>query len=288
MFGSLICLTNPEVGREAELKIVPAVKRKKVMVIGGGLAGLEAARVAALRGHHVSLYEEEDKLGGQWRLASTPPHKQGFNDLLNYLSNQIRKNGVEVTLGKKVTAADVKDQSPDAVVVATGATPLSPHIPGVGQERVLTAQDVLRGHGTIGDRVLIVGGGGIGLETAEFLEEKGKEVTVVEMLKRVGKDMGATIRWNLLYRIKERDIKIFTSTEVDEIKNQRVVVTKNGSKETWEGFDTVVLAVGMRSRNKIADEIKGMVEEVYVIGDAAGPRKGVSAMREGAEVGRII
>ena len=100
--------------------------------------------------------------------------------------------------------------------------------------------------------------------------------------------MGETVRWNLLYRIKERDIKIFTSTEVDEIKNQRVVVTKNGSKETWEGFDTVVLAVGMRSRNKIADEIKGMVEEVYVIGDAAGPRKGVSAMREGAEVGRII
>lgn len=288
MFGSLICLTNPEVGREAELKIIPAVKRKKVMVIGGGLAGLEAARVAALRGHRVSLYEEGDKLGGQWRLAATPPHKQGFNELINYLSNQILKNGVEVTLGKKVTAADVDDQRPDAVVVATGATPLLPYIRGVEQERVVTAHDVLRGHDRIGDRVLIVGGGGIGLETAEFLEDRGKEVTVVEMLKRVGKDMGATVRWNLLHRIKEGGIKTFTSTEVDEIGNQGIEVKKNGSKETWEGFDTVVLAVGMRSRNKIVDEIKGKVEEVYVIGDAADPRKGVSAMREGAEVGRKI
>jgi 2,4-dienoyl-CoA reductase-like NADH-dependent reductase (Old Yellow Enzyme family)/thioredoxin reductase len=287
LFGSLSCLVNPEAGREAEFQLMPAVKQKVVMVIGGGLAGLEAARIVALRGHLVSLYEEEGRLGGQWLLAAAP-HKQEFNDLTDYLSYQIRKLGVDVRLGRTVTASDVEHLTPDAVVVATGAVPFIPPIPGAEQKWVVTAHDVLRGFARIGNRVLVVGGGGVGLETAEFLQARGKEVTVIERLKRVGNDIGPTVRWNLLHRLKERSIKVFTCTEVNEIGRRGIVVTRNGRKETWEGFDTIVLALGIRSRNEIAAQIKGKVKEVYVVGDAANPRRGVDAMREGAEVGRRI
>ncbi|MGD9033242.1 MAG: FAD-dependent oxidoreductase [Desulfobacteraceae bacterium] len=288
MFGSLVCLVNPEAGKETEFKRIPAVDPKSVVVVGGGLAGLEAARVAASRGHHVRLYEEGDELGGQWRLAATPPHKEKFIDLIHYLAKQIQKLGVEVRLGKTATAAHVAHQSPDVVVVATGGVPSVPTLPGMEQEKVITAHHVLRGYGPIGKQVLIVGGGGLGLETADFLQDKGKEVTVVEILKRVGKDVGATVRWSLLHRLRERGIRIFTSTKVDEMSRKGIVVTKNGTKETWQGFDTIVLATGVKSRKEIVDEIKGKVKEVYVIGDAAAPRRGVDAMREGAEVGRRI
>ena len=258
------------------------------MIIGGGLAGMESARITASRGHHVTLYEAGERLGGQWLLATVPPHKQGFKDLVDFLSNQIGKLGVDLVLGKTVTADLVERQKPDAVIVATGATPIIPSIPGVEQEKVITAHDVLRRYKNTGDRVLIIGGGGIGLETAEFLEEKGKDVTIVEMLKKIGKGMGATVRWNLFYRIKGRAVKIFPSTKVEEITGQGIVVTREGHQETWEGFDTVVMAVGIMSTNELADKIKDKVKEVYVIGDAADPRRGVDAMREGAEVGRRI
>jgi NADPH-dependent 2,4-dienoyl-CoA reductase/sulfur reductase-like enzyme len=288
MYGSLMCLANPEAGRENEFVLKPANKPKKVLIIGGGLAGLETARIAASRGHQVSIHEESDELGGQWLLAAAPPHKMGFKSLTNYLTGQIRKLGVEVELGKKVTLAAVVANKPDAVVIATGATPLIPQIPGVDQQHVITAQDVLKGYEVMGSRVIVIGGGAVGLETAEFLEEKGKDVTVVEMIKKIGQGMGATIKWNLLNRIKGHSLKTIASTRVDEIGESAIKVTKDGTEETWEGFDSIVLAVGIQSRNELVDGIKEKIKEVYVIGDAAEPRKGVDAMREGAEVGRKI
>ena len=288
MYGSLICLVNPEAGREADFALKSAKKPKKVMIIGGGLAGLETARIAASRGHLVSVYEQEDELGGQWLLAAVPPHKEVFNALKNYLIGQINKHGVTVKLGHEVSLADVEKHKPDAVVIATGATPLIPPIPGVEREHVITAQAVLKGSKVMGDRVLVIGGGAVGLETAEFLKEKGKDVTVVEMIKKIGQGMGATIRWNLLSRMKGSGLKTVTSTRVDEISAEGIKVTKDGKVEIWEGFDTVVLAVGIQSRTDLVDGVKEIIREVYVIGDSAEPRKGVDAMREGAEVGRKI
>ncbi|MCP4683419.1 MAG: FAD-dependent oxidoreductase [Desulfobacterales bacterium] len=288
MYGSLICLANPEAGRETEFKLKSADIPKTVTIVGGGLAGMEAARICALRGHHVTLYEKGETLGGQWLLAAVPPHKDVFNSLIEYLTGQIQKLDVEVELGQEVTLSDMEEKGPDAVIIATGATALIPTIPGVDQAHVITAQEILRGYDKIGERVLVIGGGAMGLEVAELLMEKGKDVTVVEMLKKIGQGMGATIRWNLLNRLGKNGIKIFKSTMVNEISEKEVVITKNGNKETWEGFDTIVLAVGMESRNEIADEIKGKVKEVYVIGDALSPRRGVDAMREGAETGLRI
>ena len=284
----ITCTVNPEAGREREMGIVPASRSKKVLVIGGGLAGLEVARVAALRGHEVSLYEEDEETGGQWILASKPPHKQDHIKLLDYLSWQLEKLGVERNVGKQVSLEMVERLKPDVVVVATGAMPLVPAITGVDCEEVTTAWDILRGQ-EAGRRVLVIGGGMTGIETAEFLAQKGKEVVVVEQLKRVGADMGATVRWHLMNRIGTQSIQMLTSTKVKEIQPKgRVVVSRNGSEETLEAFDTIVLACGVNPGDMLSAEIRGTVEEVYVIGDAFKPRRGVEAIRDGSEIGRKI
>lgn len=288
MYGSLICLVNPEAGREAEFALQIAKKPKKVMIIGGGLAGLETARIAASRGHDVSIYEKGDELGGQWLLAAVPPHKEVFNALKNYLIGQVDKHGVTVKLGHEVSLADVEKNSPDAVVIATGATPLIPPIPGVDRESVILAQDVLKGHEVTGSHVTVIGGGAVGLETAEFLVDQGKDVTVVEMLKKIGQGMGATIRWNMLSRMRGQGPKMITSARVDEIGEKEIKLTKDGGDVTWETYDAIVLAVGIQSVNELVDGVREKIEEVYVIGDAAEPRKGVDAIREGAEVGRRL
>lgn len=284
----ITCTVNPQAGREREMKIISASRPRRVLVIGGGLAGLEAARVAALRGHRVALYEEDGEFGGQWVLAARPPHKQDHSMLLDHLSWQLQKLGVECHLGVGADTSTVQEVRPDVVIMATGAAPLVPPIAGIGRPEVTTAWEVLQGRAA-GRRVLIIGGGLTGLETAEFLAQGDKEVVVVEQLKRAGADMGATVRWHLINRTRDQKIRIFTSTEVREIRpGGVVVVSRNGGQETWSGFDTVVLACGARSRDGLSAEIGGLVAEVHVIGDAAKPRRGLEAIREGSEIGRRI
>jgi len=282
------CTVNPEAGREREMVLKPAPRRRRVMVIGGGLSGLEAARVAAARGHQVTLYEENADLGGQWLLASKPPHKEDHLLLLGYLVGQLDKLGVERKCGLKVTAAMVEDARADVVLVATGAKPVVPPIPGVDREEVVTAWDVLGG-GKVGRRVLVVGGGLTGLETAEFLAGQGKEILLVEMLKRIGADMGGTVRWHWMNRTKHLNIKTFASTQIKEIRSKGVVVvSRNGVEETWDGFDTVVLACGVRPKDELSKQVQGKAYEVHVIGDAAKARRGIEAIRSGSEMGRKI
>jgi 2,4-dienoyl-CoA reductase-like NADH-dependent reductase (Old Yellow Enzyme family)/thioredoxin reductase len=284
----ITCTVNPEAGREQEMVITPTPRRKKVMIIGGGLSGLEAARVAAARGHQVTLYEENVDLGGQWLLASKPPHKEDHLLLLGYLVGQLDKLGVELKCGVRATAALVEEAGPDVVLVATGSLPLVPPIPGVDRDEVVTAWDVLGGK-TVGRRVLVVGGGLTGLETAEFLAGQGKEIVLVEMLKRIGADMGGTVRWHLMNRTKNLSIKTFVSTQIKEIRaNGVVVVSRNGVEETWDGFDTVVLACGVRPKDELSKQVQGKANEVHVIGDAAKARRGIEAIRNGSEMGRKI
>ena len=202
-FGPIQCPVNPALGRERELGIVPVTEKKKVLVIGGGPAGLEAARVAALRGHEVTLYEKGQRLGGQWLLAAAPPHKQEFMELTNYQTRQLSRLGVTVKLGKEVSTTLVEELKPDVVIVATGAVPLELPIPGIELGKVVTAWDTLQGNSRAGSSVMVVGGGNVGLETAHFLAEQGKKVTVIEMLRRVGADMGETVRWHQLRSLKE-------------------------------------------------------------------------------------
>jgi len=297
----LTCVINPACGREWQpgwSALIPAEKPKKVMVVGGGPGGLEAARVAALRGHEVSLYEKSDRLGGQLNLALIPPLKQELASWVQYLVTQVKKAGIHLNLNTEVTPEVVSQVKPDIVIVATGATPLIPtEIPGADKPNVVTADDVLASKVDFGpmNKVVVLGGGMVGCETADFLAERSdfnfvqrREVTIVEMLPDIASDMYAATRYFLMGRLRANDVKIITSATVREILDDGVVFTRNGVEETLRGMDTVVLAMGAKPVDELSHKIRDKVAEVYVIGDAKEPRKALQAIAEGAEIARAI
>jgi NADPH-dependent 2,4-dienoyl-CoA reductase/sulfur reductase-like enzyme len=253
---------------------------------------METARVAALRGHQVYLYEKEEKLGGYFNLAAIPPCKQDIAKAINYLSTQIKKAGVKITLGKEVTEEIIEEIQPEVIVFATGGAPLIPdNIPGIEQRKVVTAVDILRGKVTPGRRTLIIGGGMIGCETADFLGQLvGCEVTLVEMLPKVARDVGDNARYFLLQRLAQENVRIITSASVKRINEDGVILKRNGSEEKLSCFDTIALALGVVPMNGLAKKIqsKGVVKETYVIGDAKQARKAIDAIAEAAEIGRKI
>ena len=214
------CSVNTKAGKELEYPLIAAKNSKKVFVIGGGPAGMEAARIASQRGHHVTLFEKGPKLGGQLLSAVLPPYKEEWSTLVNYLVTQLRKFNVEVRLNEECTVRTVKESEPDAVIVATGATPILPNIPGVDKGNVVTAMEALMGSKQVGQNVVIVGGGSIGCETAEFLFKMGKRVTILEMLDRIGADIGEWNRWVIVDRLNAGGIRVETGSKV-ELINER-------------------------------------------------------------------
>jgi 2,4-dienoyl-CoA reductase (NADPH2) len=298
------CMMNPRVGWEKERQITPATKKKKVMVIGGGPAGMEAAEILATRGHTVSLYEKEDQLGGQVNLSAVPPGREEFANIPVYYGHQLNKLGVQVNLGREVNAQLIDQEKPDSVIIATGAEPLLPDIPGIKRDNVITAWEALENKEPIGRRVVVLGGGSVGCETAVYLAKKGaadadtsiflatyaacdpktaigltmkgnKDVTIIEMLPRIGQDFGKGNRWVFMGDIKRAGIKVITKAEVESITDEGVKV---------KPADTVVLAIGSQSNNQLYEQIKNKVEEVHLIGDAQKPRKTLDAIHEGFEV----
>lgn len=270
------------------MAITPAAKSKRVLVVGGGPAGMEAARVAALRGHDVTLYEKEAELGGQFRIASIPPTKQDILPFLKYLARQLDKSGVKVVLGQEATTSTVDELKPEVMVVATGSRPLILDIPGADGENVVTAHDVLTFKVRAGQRVAIAGGGMVGCETADLLASYGRDVTIVEMLPEIASDMAPGPKYFLLQRLAEQKVKVITSATIQRIASDGVVVSRDGKEETIGGMDTIVLAMGTVSVTDLAKEIEGKVSEVYVIGDAQTPGKATEAISAGAEIGRKI
>jgi len=292
--GSLVagmpftCLVNPEAGREWELEFETASPAKRVWIAGGGPAGLEAARVAALRGHDVTLYEREDALGGQLLLASIPPRKQEIAAYVRYLVHQLERLGVKIALGAELTASLPGDAQPDAVVVATGSRPPAAAIPGAEGENVVNAHDVLAGTAQTGERVIVAGGGQVGCETAEFLHEHGKQVTLLEMRPELAPDERSVPRRWRLQNLAQTPVRALTSTRIVEIDGERVVVDRDGRREVLAAFDTVVLALGAEPENRLARELSGKVAEIHVIGDAQQPAGALAAIAAGSEVGRRL
>jgi 2,4-dienoyl-CoA reductase (NADPH2) len=282
----LTCMVNPGVGREGEVRVEPAERRKRVLVVGGGPGGMKAAETAALKGHEVILCEEDGELGGQLNLASVTPGREELGTLVRELALHTRKAGVEVRTNTRVDARMVEEVAPDAVVVATGALPIVPPFPGVDLPHVVQAWQVLGGR-EVGRRVVVVGGGGVGCYTSHYLASRGKEVTLLEMLEKVAGDVGITTRWILRENLRKGGVRIFTSTKVREIRPEGVLAEREGREEVFPA-DSVVLAVGSRPNSKLAEELRGRVEELYVVGDCSQPRKALEAIQEGWEVGLRI
>jgi len=287
MAASTICSVNPLAGKEAEYAIRPAQKSKKVFVIGGGPSGMEAAMTAALRGHKVTLYDKGNELGGKLLIASIPPYKGELQPLVTSLAARARKAGVEVKLKSDVGPAIIEKERPDVLIMATGSSPLIPNIPGVTDPNVVLAEEVLTGAKTVSGDILIVGGGMVGCETAEFLRERGQgvnEITVIEMLSRMADNVSPTYRPFFLARLKKAGIKMETNMIVQEITKEGVMVEQKGIAGFIKG-DVVVLAVGFKSNPTLNEKSKGKIPEVYAIGDCAKPRMIKEAIEEGFAIG---
>ena len=284
----LSCAVNPATGMEREFTIKPAEKKKTVLVVGGGASGMEAARVTALRGHKVTLWEKGDALGGNLIPASVPDFKQDYRRLINFLSTQIKKLDVTIELAKEATAELILEMKPDVVFIATGSTSIVPEIPGVGKKMVVIAVDLLLGKQEAGKSVVVVGGGLIGCETALYLAQKGKKLTIIEMLDGVMLDMYSANRMHLLKLLADADVNILTETKCLEIRDNGITIAdKYGKRSTLEA-DTVVLAVGLKSNEGLLEALKDKIPEVYAIGDCVEPRKVINAIWEGFRTARLV
>ncbi|MDP3879995.1 MAG: FAD-dependent oxidoreductase [Dehalococcoidales bacterium] len=282
------CTINAAMGREREYRIEPAKKVKTVVVVGGGPAGIEAARVAALRGHRVTLFEKESRLGGLLNIAALPPYKGDIIPWVSYQVRQVQQAGADIRLNTAATPGLVAEIRPDAVIVATGATPIIPDIPGVDGTNVVTAQDVLSGKASAAQDVVIIGGGMVGCETGHYLAEKGKTVTIIEILPRIAADVPPMVRRRLIDGLRGKRVTMLTGANTQAITGDGVTFTTGEGKRETIKADTVIVAVGSQSNNDLLTEITGKVPEVHCIGDSSQPRRIVDAVSEGYRTGLLL
>jgi 2-enoate reductase len=280
------CTVNPATGIEREFTIGLAKEKKSVLIVGGGPGGMEAAIVAKLRGHEVTLWEKGDTLGGNLIPASIPDFKQDYKRLVDYLSVQVRKLGVNLELNKEATPELIRQLNPRVLVVATGSTPMIPEIPDGKRGTLFTAPDILLSKGEVGDSVVILGGGLVGCETALYLKQKGKEVTIVEVLDDVMRDVFPANRMFLLELLA--DVQILTNTKVLRVTDNGLAVENEDSGERILRTDTVVVAIGFQPNRVLLESLDGEQLETYAIGDCVEPRKLISAMWEGFRTARLI
>jgi len=286
--GGLMCGVNAAVGKEREYAIEPAVKPQKVVVIGGGPAGMEAARVAALRGHQVVLYEKAETLGGQLTVAAVPPYKSEVAKLTNYLATQVQKAGVELRLGTEATAAEVEMIGPDAVILATGVTSLVPEIPGIERENVVMAEDVLSGKANVGERVIVIGGELVGCETAEFLADAGKTVTVTRRGPLMAAAVAPMIGQPLVGRLNAKGVTMLTGLRYEEAKDEGLIITTQEGERQTIPADTIVLAAGSKPNTELLQQLRDSVPEIYQAGDCVQPQGILEALADGSRVARAL
>jgi 2,4-dienoyl-CoA reductase-like NADH-dependent reductase (Old Yellow Enzyme family)/thioredoxin reductase len=278
------CVVNPALGREGEYQVKPAESPKKVVVVGAGPGGMEAARVAALRGHKVVLFDDGEELGGQLLLAAKPPFKDTIETFRRYLVGQVTKLGIELRLRQKFTSDMLAELKPDSVILATGVKSFIPQIPGIQSMKVVQASQVLMGAET-GERVAVIGGELVGCETALLLMERGKKVTIMRRGPELATKVHRLIREPMLGRLKYKGASILTGVEYEEITDVGVVIrTSTGQKKVIEA-DTVVLAAGSTPNTELAAALKGKAAQVFSVGDCVEPRSIMEALEEGYRAG---
>jgi 2,4-dienoyl-CoA reductase-like NADH-dependent reductase (Old Yellow Enzyme family)/thioredoxin reductase len=282
--GALQCAVNPETGREGIFKLQKTEHPKKVWIIGGGPAGMKAAEIASRRGHQVTLYEKNGNLGGRFLLAAIPPKKQILKDFIDQLIRQLKKLPVKIILGKSFTLVSLRKGRPDVVIVATGGKPFFPPIDGIQKSKAISVEDALSGSIPLGRKILVVGGGGIGAEVADYLSENGKEVTLIEMREGIALDLVGHLQHFLNVRLKAKGVHILTSTKAIRFEKEGLWVEDPQGSKKLEGFDSMVIALGSVPNDELVESLKGKVPEVYVVGDALKAREVMEAVLEGEEI----
>jgi len=289
------CSLNPETAKEREYAIQQVSKPKKVVVVGAGPGGMEAARVAALQGHNVTLMDKEAEPGGKLRFAALCADNDSYGQFRDWEVRKCGEAGVKIELGKEVTVKTIQESKPDAVILATGAPErIIPDIPGISGLTVVTPEDVLTGKAKVGEKVVVIGGNRIGVDVAYTIAKKGlaKDITIVEpkSVPAVGYDM-ETLNGLMMTAVMlpKLGIKALTDTQVTEITDKAVAVVSPEGKKSKIEADTVVLSMGYAVPDKaLYKALTGEVKELYAIGDGVKPRRVKEAVHEAAFVARQI
>ncbi|HJC06197.1 MAG TPA: NAD(P)/FAD-dependent oxidoreductase [Candidatus Enterocloster excrementipullorum] len=282
------CMVNPFAMRETTMKLEPAEVKKKIVVVGAGPAGMEAAWTAAARGHAVTLYEKEASVGGQFQIAAMPPHKQLLARAITYYYRMCQKYGVEMHFNTEADKALILAQKPDAVILATGGTPIRPRIPGMEEVQTLYGSEVLMGAPLKGDRCLVIGGGSQGAETADYLGQLGYEAAVVEMRDGIALDDAEATRRMLLERFAQNHVQCYTGATVKHVYADGVDYEKDGEIKSLRGYDNIIISIGVRSFNPLEEQLKGEAAQVITIGDASEAKNAVNALYVAAVTGTTI
>jgi NADPH-dependent 2,4-dienoyl-CoA reductase/sulfur reductase-like enzyme len=287
------CVQNPGAGREMELaEPIPTASPRRVVVVGAGPAGLEAARVAALRGHRVVLLEREAEVGGQVLIAARAPARAEYAGILRFLARQVEKLTIDCRLRVEASVDTVLAESPEVVIIATGSFPYRPDLPGLDGKHVVTDRDVLLERAEVGERVVVVDDVHTqqGLSTAEHLLDRGRRVEVISRLFYAGQDVGVTSIAPLYSRLFAKGVALTPHTDLVAVEGSAVVVANvyTRMERRIEGVDTVVLSMGSRSTDTLYRALKGKVPTLHAIGDCVAPRGIHQAILEGTRVARAV
>ena len=285
------CSVNPEYGREYKGPITKSKNPQKVLVAGGGAAGMTAARFLAKRGHDVTLMEKSGQLGGHLLEAAVPSYKKGTKQYLQWLVRQVMNLPMEIKLNTPVTADLVAHMQPNVLIVSTGSTPFVPQVAGIEGKNVRLATELLVNYRDLEDNIVIVGAGLVGCETALFLREKGKKnITLIDMLPVIAQDVIFMERGSLLAELERKEIKQKTGLQLKEVTSTGIVVKDENGKEESIKANTIVMATGLQANDSLFNDLKDKVtvDEIYKIGDCVAPRKFIDAVHEAYTVAMSI
>ncbi len=286
------CATNPATGRESRFIVQPASQSKNIVVVGAGVAGMELARITKKKGHRVTVFEKNSQVGGNAAVAAVPKFKQDVKNLITWYKNQLDALDVDLRLSQEAGLGEVQRLKPDVLVVAVGSEPLIPRIQNINDQKVVTASDLLTGNAKAKGKVVIIGGGLVGIETALYLatEKAGsiQGITVVEMLADIASDVVSVNKLEIKRLIKEEHIKTITSAKVTNISENGLEYTDEDERTISLEADTIILAVGFVARSGLAANLREAAPAVYVIGDSNKPRKIFDAINQAAELAMNI